>query len=145
APPSHPASAVIGDPDPGRLRRPPVVKRAAEARDPAGFDPRDSGLNSGDPVAEIYTRNGAGNRECYHEGDSDYEAGCTGCIMDGLPEHPQYVADFDDSFDSTYATIILSVQEDQKAHALSVMGDREAEAIEQYQRQEVHHITHWRH
>lgn len=125
------ASDIIGDQDPGRLRGAPVVKLAAEARDPDGFDPRDFGLNSGDPVVEIYTRNGAGNRECYHDGD--YEAGCTGCIMDELPEHPQYVTDFDDSFDSTYATIILSVPEDQKAHALSVMDDREAEELEKAQ------------
>ena len=127
------ASDIIGDQDPGRLRSTPVVKLAAEARDPDGFDPRDFGLNSGDPVVEIYTRNGAGNRECYHEGASDYEAGCTGCIMDKFPEHPRYVADFDDGFDSTYATIILSVPEDQKAHALSVMDDREAEELEKAQ------------
>src|SRR5699024_12395840 len=73
------AGDIIGDQDPGRLRATPVVKLAAEARDPDGFDPRDHGLNSGDPVVEIYTRNGGGNRECYY--DSDYEAGCTGCIM----------------------------------------------------------------
>ena len=126
------ASDIIGDQDPGRLRGTPEVKLAAEARDPDGFDPRDHGLNSGDPVVEIYTRNGGGNRECYHDGGG-YEPGCTGCIMDEFPEHPRYVADFDDGFDSTYATIILSVPEDQKAHALSVMDDREAEELEKAQ------------
>ena len=116
------AGDIIGDQDPGRLRATPVVKLAAEARNPDGFDPRDHGLSSGDPVVEIYTHDGGG-----------YEPGCTGCIMDELPEHPRYVADFDDNFDSTYATIILSVPEDQKAHALSVMDDREAEGLENAQ------------
>jgi len=51
----------------------------------------------------VYTRNGGGNRE--HSCADAPELTCTGCVMDALPQHPLYLRDADDSFDSTYATV----------------------------------------
>jgi len=47
----------------------------------------------------LYTRNGGGNREYYQY------------VFDLLRKHPNYVRDYDDSFDCTYAYIEFSVPE----------------------------------
>lgn len=47
----------------------------------------------------VYTRNGGGNREQYQE------------VIDALAKHPEYVRDFDDDFDCTYATIVFNFPE----------------------------------
>lgn len=45
----------------------------------------------------IYTRNGGGNREDYED------------VFDVLSKHPNYICDYDDDFDCTYASIEFSV------------------------------------
>lgn len=60
---------------------------------------RDSFLNSDGTSILIYTRNGGGNRESYEE------------IIKALQEHPQYITDYDDDFDCTYATFEFNVPE----------------------------------
>jgi hypothetical protein len=45
----------------------------------------------------LYTRNGGGNREDYQD------------VFEKLSAHPEYVKDYDDSFDCTYATIVFSI------------------------------------
>ena len=45
----------------------------------------------------VYTRCGGGNREDYEE------------MFESLSQHPRYLRDKDDDFDSTYATIYFSV------------------------------------
>lgn len=50
----------------------------------------------------VYTRVGGGNRDC-------------GYGEDELQAHPNYIEDFDDDFDSTYATYVFSVPEEFKA------------------------------
>jgi len=62
----------------------------------------------------LYTRNGGGNRDHWDFTYSEYKEGancpCPGCtIMYHLPKHPNYVNDWDDSFDSTYAYIKFSI------------------------------------
>jgi len=52
-----------------------------------------------EPRIIVYTRNGGGNREEY--------AGTT----EFLQSHPEYVNDFDDDFDCTYASYIFKVPE----------------------------------
>lgn len=47
----------------------------------------------------LFTRNGGGNREEYQG------------VLDDLAEHPNYIADYDDDFDPTYATIEFSYPE----------------------------------
>ena len=45
----------------------------------------------------VYTRNGGGNREAY------------GYVFDELSENPNYICDYDDDFDCTYASIEFKV------------------------------------
>lgn len=47
----------------------------------------------------LFTRNGGGNREEYQG------------VIDDLSEHSNYIEDYDDDFDSTYATIVFSYPE----------------------------------
>lgn len=73
---------LLGNPDVGRYRDSWIEKG------PAG------------PVIAVYTRNGGGNRGCSCDtGD------CPGCVMRKIVDHPLYIRDADDAFDSTYATI----------------------------------------
>jgi hypothetical protein len=60
----------------------------------------------GPPVLAVYTRNGGGNRE--HTG----EDGCTACAGEKATEHPAYLSDADDEFDSTYRTYRLAFPAD---------------------------------
>lgn len=85
------ALALIGNPDVGRFRD--------------GWLELDS---EGQPRVAIYTRNGGGNRECWAD-DPESCTDCTAHKMRALTEHPQYLSDADDSFDSTYATVYFSV------------------------------------
>lgn len=67
----------------------------------------------------IFTRNGGGNREHWDFTYEDYEEGpdcpCPGCaITHKLPEHSNYVRDYDDDFDSTYAYIEFSIPDKYK-------------------------------
>ena len=62
------------------------------------------GLTDDEPVVFIHTRNGGGKREYY------------GYVMEALEEHPGYVTDFDESFDSTYADIVLGDVKASKQH-----------------------------
>lgn len=57
------------------------------------------------PVICVYTRNGGGNREHYHGADDH----CTACHGEYATEHPSYLSDADDEFDSTYRTYRFKV------------------------------------
>lgn len=50
----------------------------------------------------VYTRNGGGNREEY------------GYVFENLSTHPNYITDYDDNFDCTYASIEFSIPEQYK-------------------------------
>jgi hypothetical protein len=50
----------------------------------------------------LFTRNGGGNRDEYQD------------TIDDLAEHPNYITDYDDDFDYTYATIEFSYPEQYK-------------------------------
>ena len=67
----------------------------------------------------IYTRNGGGNRDhwdfLYEEYDEGEDCPCPGCIIEyKLPEHPNYITDYDDDFDCTYAYIEFSIPDKYK-------------------------------
>lgn len=64
-------------------------------------------------ILAIFTRNGGGNRDHWSdEKESGMECGCCGCVIThNLPKHPLYIRDFDDDFDSTYATVLFKVPE----------------------------------
>ncbi len=76
---------------------------------------RDIYLNGSGTEIWLYTRNGGGNRQ--HWGYDDNPEGgpecrCPGCIITyHLPQHPNYLRDFDDDFDSTYATVVFEAPE----------------------------------
>lgn len=57
--------------------------------------------HDGPPVLAVYTRNGGGNREHYCDTGGDH---CIACAGDAGTEHPAYLRDRDDEFDSTYRT-----------------------------------------
>ena len=75
---------------------------------------RDAFLNKEGNIL-IYTRNGGGNRECW-EDEYNEDCDCCGCIITNvLPKHPNYIKDYDDDFDCTYAYIEFSVPDKYKA------------------------------
>lgn len=59
----------------------------------------------------IYTRNGGGNRDDY--------AGTTATLQD----HPEYVTDFDDEFDCTYASYVFKIPERYKEALKPMLED----------------------
>lgn len=60
---------------------------------------RDAWIEEDGKHIVVFTRNGGGNRD-------DYQP-----VIDELAEHPNYVTDYDDDFDSTYASIKFTVPE----------------------------------
>lgn len=78
---------------------------------------RDAYLNSDGTEIEIYTRNGGGNREhwdfSYPDNTEGEECPCPGCKLTyRLPKHPNYIRDYDDDYDVTYAYIVFSVPDE---------------------------------
>lgn len=61
---------------------------------------RDIYLNEDGTEIILFTRNGGGNRESY--------------FPDEITKHPNYLKDFDDDFDCTYAYIVFSVPDHYK-------------------------------
>jgi hypothetical protein len=64
----------------------------------------------------VFTRNGGGNRE-------DYQG-----VTDELQAHPNYLRDYDDDFDCTYASYEFSVPEKYAAEIEELMEDNGPEA-----------------
>lgn len=60
-------------------------------------------------AAWIHTRNGGGNRECYCEG-GEHEPGCLAGVIDAMHAHPAFLADHDDTGDSTYANFHFRIE-----------------------------------
>jgi len=87
---------------------------------------RDIYLNEDGTRIILYTRNGGGNREYYNY------------VFEILRQHPNYLEDYDDDYDSTYAYIEFSVPEEYKelCHALATgekpetVGDKFKRLIE---------------
>ena len=59
----------------------------------------------------IYTRTGGGNREAYQDSNQF------------LQDHPLYLSDCDDEFDSTYATFYFGFPELWRAELLALQGE----------------------
>lgn len=84
---------------------------------------RDAWLEPGDddkPVIAVYTRNGGGNRQ---HSDPEHPK-CTGCVMEKIVNHPLYLRDADDEFDTTYATIWFKMPEWLAEEILAVLSAR---------------------
>jgi hypothetical protein len=81
----------------------PVLKQVLRLDVEGGYDTgrfRDIYIENDKII--LYTRNGGGNRECYQD------------IIDLLAEHPNYITDYDDDFDCTYAYIEFSIPDEFK-------------------------------
>lgn len=71
----------------------------------------------------VFTRLGGGNREDYQE------------TIDAIRALPEYLTDYDDEFDCTYATFVFSVPEKFKADYDKVIKGKLAEVSPEYIKQ----------
>lgn len=78
---------------------------------------RDIYLNADGSKIILYTRNGGGNRDEYQP------------LIDILATHPNYLKDYDDDFDSTYAYIEFSVPEEFREEVKSLATGKDPEKI----------------
>ena len=102
---------------------------------------RDIYLNEDGTMIILYTRNGGGNRECY-DCDKDSDKAKANCDKDdiscgwnkqccplkataSLRMHPNYVKDYDDEFDCTYAYYEFTVPDKHKTTAKLMSGIKE--------------------
>jgi hypothetical protein len=85
---------------------------------------RDIHVNEDGSRIVLLTRNGGGNREHWdfsYENPEGEGCACPGCIQSYvLPKHPNYVRDWDDDFDSTFAHTEFSVPEEYLAITRSI-------------------------
>ena len=66
-------------------------------------------------IVVLYTRNGGGNREDHED------------VFEALRKHPNYIRDYDDDFDCTYASIEFSVPKEKFEiieHIQSITGSK---------------------
>lgn len=95
---------------------------------------RDIYLNEDETRIILYTRNGGGNRRHWDLTHSKYKEGpdcpCPGCIITyKLKKHPNYIKDYDDDFDSTYAYVEFGVPKQFREIAESLATRKKPESI----------------
>lgn len=71
---------------------------------------RDIHLSADGSKIMLFTRNGGGNRDCWDYGECDrattpetHDKGCLVYVNWKLTQHPNYIKDYDDEYDFTYA------------------------------------------
>lgn len=116
------ADRLMGQPDWGRIRGGPWLEVLDDTAEDGtrSFDPgvdRDSDAL----VLRVHTRNGGGNRECWHDGEES-AAGCTGCANVQLQQHPWYLSDEDNEFDCTYADFLFRVPAEHRGAFVDAAG-----------------------
>jgi hypothetical protein len=98
-----------------------IEERIAKADWPTGRF-RDIYLNEDATLITLYTRNGGGNRDEYF------------WVFDILRKHPQYVRNWDDDFDCTYAYIEFKVPPEAQELCKKLMtGDKPKTIHEKFQ------------
>ena len=95
---------------------------------------RDIYLNEDGTSIILYTRNGGGNRRHWDLSHSKYKEGpdcpCPGCIITyKLKKHPNYIRDYDDDFDSTYAYVEFGVPKQFREIAESLATGKKPQSI----------------
>jgi len=119
---------MLGNPEYGRHRGGPQLVWAKDGRvvmDPA-LDATDTAYDADDPrwddpawsvLAEVSTRNGGGNRECWCEEriDDRHELGCLVPVITALQAHPAYLEDRDE--EEGYASFYFRVPDRDAARA----------------------------
>lgn len=78
---------------------------------------RNININKDGTKIILYTRNGGGNRESYFY------------VFDILKHHPNYITDYDDDFDSTYAYIEFSVPKEYQEEIRALSTGEEPKKI----------------
>lgn len=83
-------------------------------------------------VLHVHTRNGSGNRECWHSEDDETDEngrtqGCTGCVMDAITGHPNYLTDEDADYDETYADLYFSIPDQDAARTAVEAGHHQGD------------------
>lgn len=78
---------------------------------------------SDEKVISVYTRVGGGNRESYEN------------EIEELRKMPNYIRDYDDDYDSTYATFIFSIPEKWKEDFEKLTGGKANEISEDYKQE----------
>ena len=76
-----------------------------------------------EPIITVYTRTGGGNREEYVEQNAK------------MSSHPNYIKDYDDSFDSTFALFEFSVPEKWKNDYDLIKEGKLEELSEEYKKE----------
>lgn len=69
----------------------------------------------------VYTRTGGGNREHYKDGNNE------------IISHPNFITDFDDNFDCTFASWIFSVPEKWKDDYEKIKNNKLKDVSKEYQ------------
>jgi len=102
--------------------------------------------DKGEDVVILYTRNGGGNRECWDlegcpEGGGEpavHNERCMVYVNWNLTQHPLYIRDYDDDFDSTYAyfefrvPVVLEEMRDQLVEAQGGEPKSVSEAFKEF-------------
>lgn len=128
-------SDLLGNPNWGRHRGGPSLVIEDPDQDAEDYESVYSSNDVTDDqtlVISVYTRNGSGNREHYHDEDEiaedgklAYVEGCTACATDRLQQHPLYLFDEDGSFDGTYATFYFKLPAKNRQAALETLDHRD--------------------
>ena len=95
----------------------PILKWVLKLDFPNGYPSgrfRDIYLNKDGTRITLYTRNGGGNRDCWgldgcNPAKEGHDPQCMISIIKRLREHPNYLKDYDDDFDCTYAYFEFSI------------------------------------
>ncbi len=83
-----------------------------------------------DDIITVYTRTGGGNRRCWDDDEDTCE--CPGCVMSyKIPNYKNYLKDYDDDFDETYAYIEFNVPKEMLEifNELKLILNQEVETI----------------
>lgn len=79
-------------------------------------------------VIHVLTRNGGTNRLHYGT-ERSAECACCACFMEfRVSKLPGYIRDFDDTYDSTYATIVMAIPTDLE-QLLNEISNRRPEVV----------------
>jgi len=94
---------------------------------------RDCYLGEDENCIAVYTRLGAGNRECFCD-EFEEKSECYACKAETvLRKHKNYIRDFDDNdYDSTYATFLFSVPEEFKEDFKKIKEGKIKDTSENY-------------
>lgn len=78
----------------------------------------------------VYTRMGGGNADCW--GSDNDPCDCPGCQAIDIIKHPTCTYHYDDNFDCTYRTFVITVSDDQRDDFEKLKAGKLCEASKEY-------------